>query len=89
MRGLRAFFFGSAILLACASLAILGSYFALQPTTLRIAIPSNDLFDLRIFGAAAEILRSQRTSINVSRGLFGDDELLQSRACKFEAGVPR
>jgi TRAP-type uncharacterized transport system substrate-binding protein len=65
MRGLRAFFFGSAILLACASLAILGSYFALQPTMLRIAIPSNNLVDLRIFGAAAELLRSQRTSIRL------------------------
>lgn len=65
MGGLRAFFFGSAILLACTALAIGGSYFALQPTVLRMAIPVTDLTDLRIFGTAAEILRSHRTSLRL------------------------
>lgn len=62
---MRAFFFGSAILLACAALAVGGSYFALQPTTLRMAIAVTDLTDLRIFGTAAEILRSQRTPLRL------------------------
>ena len=65
MGGLRAFFFGSAILFACAALGVGGSYFALQPTTLRMAIPAGDVIDLRIFGTAAELLRSHRTSLRL------------------------
>ena len=55
---LRSFFFGTAILMACAAIAVAASYFYLQPVMLKVAMPAAYTADARILGAVADLLRT-------------------------------
>jgi TRAP-type uncharacterized transport system substrate-binding protein len=54
-----------AIVLAVLSAAVGVSYLVLQPSELRVAIPSSNPLDKRLFGAAAEMLRAQRAPVRI------------------------
>jgi TRAP-type uncharacterized transport system substrate-binding protein len=54
-----------AILLAAVTIAIGASYFALRPTEFKVAVPASDPIDQRVFGLAADTLRSQRAPIRI------------------------
>jgi TRAP-type uncharacterized transport system substrate-binding protein len=62
---LRAFLRVFALLLAIVAIAGGVSYFALHPTELKIAVPAADPIDQRIFGMAADLLRSQRAPVRI------------------------
>ncbi len=50
-------------MLAMTAAAIGGVYVFNRPQVLRVAIPANDTFDLRLFGAAADALRAQSAQV--------------------------
>ena len=62
---LRIFLVFFATLLAAVTIAIGASYFALRPTEFKVAVPASDPIDQRVFGLAAETLRSQRAPIRI------------------------
>ncbi|MET0277748.1 MAG: TAXI family TRAP transporter solute-binding subunit [Pseudorhodoplanes sp.] len=51
--------------MACAAMAVAASYFYLQPSTLKVAVPQAYTADARILGAVADLLRSQRASVRL------------------------
>ena len=62
---LRIFLVFCTILLAAVAAAIGASYFALRPTEFKVAVPASDPIDQRVFGLAADTLRSQRAPIRI------------------------
>jgi TRAP-type uncharacterized transport system substrate-binding protein len=54
-----------AILLAAVTVAVGAAYFTLRPSEFRVAIPATDPIDQRMFGMAAELLRSQRAPVRI------------------------
>jgi TRAP-type uncharacterized transport system substrate-binding protein len=61
-------------ILALAALAAAVGYFALRPTVLRLAIPTTDTLDQRIFAAAADQLISQRAPIRLHWAAGGSSQ---------------
>ena len=65
MTSLRSFLVTCAAVLAVVA-ALLGVvHFGLRPNEFRIAIPAADALDQRVFGSAAEMLRSQRAGVRI------------------------
>jgi TRAP-type uncharacterized transport system substrate-binding protein len=62
---LRIFLTACALLLAAVALAAGIVHFALRPTELKVAVPATDPVDQRIFGLAADLLRSQRAPVRI------------------------
>lgn len=62
---MRVFLRASAILLAVIAIAGAASYLAFRPTELKVAVPATDPLDQRVFGLAADSLRSQRAPIRL------------------------
>jgi TRAP-type uncharacterized transport system substrate-binding protein len=61
----RAFLTVCALLLAIIAIAGGVVHFALRPTELKVAVPATDPVDQRIFGVAADTLRSQRAPVRI------------------------
>ena len=62
---LRIFLVFCAILLAAVTIAIGASYFALRPNEFKVAVPATDPIDQRVFGLAADSLRTQRAPVRL------------------------
>jgi TRAP-type uncharacterized transport system substrate-binding protein len=62
---LRAFLRAFAVLLALIAIGGGVSYFVLRPTEFKVAVPASNPLDQRVFGAAAEMLRSQRAPVRL------------------------
>ena len=62
---MRAFLIVCAFLLAAVTIAVGTAYFALRPSEFRVAVPATDPIDQRVFGLAADTLRSQRAPIRI------------------------
>ena len=62
---MHAFLTGCAIVLALVSAAVGVSYIVLRPSELRLAIPTGNTLDKRLFGAAAEMMRAQRAPVRL------------------------
>jgi TRAP-type uncharacterized transport system substrate-binding protein len=62
---LRAFLAACTVVLAIIAVVIGASYVALRPTVLKVAVPASDPIDQRVFGAAAEMLNTQRAPVRI------------------------
>lgn len=62
---MRIFLAAAAIVLAVCALVLGGVHFAVRPNIFKVAIPRSDAVDQRVFGMAAEMLRTQRTPVRV------------------------
>lgn len=62
---MRIFLTACAFLLAAIAVAGGVVHFALRPTELKVAVPTADSVDQRIFGMAADMLRSQRAPVRI------------------------
>jgi TRAP-type uncharacterized transport system substrate-binding protein len=62
---LRTFLAACAVVLAVIAVVIGASYAALRPTVLKVAVPASDPIDQRVFGAAAEMLNTQRAPVRI------------------------
>jgi TRAP-type uncharacterized transport system substrate-binding protein len=54
-----------AILLAAVTVAVGAAYFTLRPNEFKVAVPASDPLDQRLFGLAADTLRSQRAPVRI------------------------
>jgi TRAP-type uncharacterized transport system substrate-binding protein len=64
-KAMRTFLSVSAIMLAVMAAVIGVAYFALRPGEFTVAIPKSDVLNHKVFGLAADTLRSQRASVRV------------------------
>jgi TRAP-type uncharacterized transport system substrate-binding protein len=62
---LRAFLATCTVVLAIIAIVIGASYVVLHPTALKVAVPASDPIDQRVFGAAAEMLNTQRAPVRL------------------------
>ena len=62
---MRTFLAASTVVLAIIAIVIGASYVVLHPTVLKVAVPASDPIDQRVFGAAAEMLNTQRAPVRL------------------------
>jgi len=63
---LRAFLAACAVVLAILAVVLGAAHFVLHPSELKIAVPTADAIDQRVFGLAADLLRSQRVHTRIA-----------------------
>lgn len=62
---MRAFLATAAVVLAILAAGLGVAHFVLRPAEFKVAIPASNALDTRLFGAAAELLRNQRTPVRL------------------------
>ena len=62
---MRTFLTTSAVVLAVLAVVLGVAHFALRPNEFKVAIPTGDTIDQRVFGLAADTLRTQRAPVRI------------------------